>query len=480
MEFEYIIIGAGAAGLSMAALLEKRGHNVCLLEAHSIPGGCSSYFERDGFIFDAGATTLSGLKAGRPLYNLINELNLKLDLVQVDPGIVTIINNQTINRYSDPEKWIKELTNFFPGINHFKLWKRLRDIEQSGWQLISTFKNIPIRSLKSLISFLSFKLFLALKMTPELFRSVDNELSKFQITDQNYLNMIDEMLFITAQNGRAETPLLMGAMGLCYPEDTSYAMGGMKAFSEALANKCSNILYRHEVQKIVPLKNGFQVTTKQGNFKASKVISTIPVWNLSALFDDLKAKEFFSKNKMPDPKDCWSAFMIYLTIPLNTKRVGQYFQIHCDEIPNCETKSYFVSLSHPQDLARSHSERQVVTISTHTKSSDWSELNKNDYKIKKEQTLLFVLESFKKEFHLKDNEIQNVNTGSPKTFYKYTKRFNGLVGGIPHSINKNPLTYIIAHSPYENFYMIGDTQFPGQGIAAVVLGTQNLLAYLSK
>jgi C-3',4' desaturase CrtD len=481
MEFDYIVIGAGSAGLSFAALMEKRGYKIAILEAHSLPGGCSSYFERDGFTFDAGATTLSGLKAGRPLQRLITELNLKLDLISVDPGIVCLIGDKKILRYRDPERWIEELKKNFAGINHRKLWHKLKLIESRGWSLSTTFKNIPLRSFKSLFSFFSVKLPLALLSAPGLFRSVESELQKFNIKDQSYLNMLDELLFITAQNNRLETPLLMGAMGLCYPEDTSYALGGMKAFSNALADKCSSIFYRHQVQKINPIETGiggFTVHTNQGIFRAKNLVSTIPIWNIPELFEDQKAKDFSSFEKTPDPKDCWSAFMIYLTIPLNSATESLYYQIHCEGIPFCSTKSFFVSLSHPADSTRSIHGRQTVTISTHTKSSEWLGLDIAEYKNKKEITANFILNVLKEKFQLQENDLQNILTGTPRTFIKYTKRYSGLVGGIPHSLNRNPLDYIIARSPYKNFYMLGDTQFPGQGIAAVVMGAMNLVDYL--
>ncbi|MBC7428104.1 MAG: FAD-dependent oxidoreductase [Bacteriovorax sp.] len=478
MEYDYIVIGAGAAGLSFAALMEKRGHKVCVLEAHTIPGGCSSYFERDGFIFDAGATTLSGLKIGRPLYNLMTELNLELDLVNIDPGIISIIDNKTIHRFSEPDKWVAELTKHFPSIDHRPFWDKMRDIEKRGWLLVSSFQKIPLRSFKGLFSFISPKLILALKSVPELYRSVETELKKFNIKNKDYLSMLDEMLFITAQNHRKETPLLMGAMGLCYPEDTSYAFGGMKAFAESLAKKCSIIFYRHEVNKIIPLQNGFEIQTKQQVFFTKNIVSTIPSWNHAKLFEDLKGKQFF-ESQVTNPQDCWSAFMIYLTIPKNTERKSLYYQIHCADIPNCHTRSFFVSLSHCDDKIRSHSERQVVTISTHTKTSQWLEGDKENYKLKKEETSIYILQQLKEKFNLQESDLQNIITGTPKSFIKYTKRYKGLVGGIPHSIKRNPLSYAIARSPYKNFYMLGDTQFPGQGIASVVLGAQNLCHYLT-
>ena len=277
---------------------------------------------------------------------------------------------------------------------------------------------------------------------------------KLNITEPNYLKMIDELLFITAQNNRLDTPLLMGAMGLCYPEDTYYSIGGMKAFSEALSSKCSNIFYKHQVQKICFSENLFEVQTNQGSFKCNKVVSTIPIWNHAELFENDEEKKFFNKSNIPSTKNCWSAFMIYLTIPIDKNREGIYFQIHCNQIPYCGTNSFFVSLSHLTDEIRSIKGRQVVTISTHTKYSEWFELDKEEYKKRKKKVELFILEIFKDKFKLTDLELQNVSTGSPKTFVKYTKRFHGLVGGIPHSLKRNLTSFAISKSPHKNFYMI--------------------------
>ena len=256
MEFDYIVIGAGSSGLAFAALMEKKGFKVAVLEAHSLPGGCSSYFEREGYTFDAGATTLSGLKENRPLSHLIKELDLQLNLMPIDPGIISMLPNKTIFRYKDPIQWRKELEEKFPGINHKKLWNHLSKIELQGWALSNSFKNIPLRSLVGIKGFLKADFLKALASLPALFISVGSELRSQKIDDPQYLAMLDELLFITAQNHRDDTPLLMGAMGLSYPDDTYYAIGGMKAFSEALASKCSHLFYRQLVKKITPLDSG--------------------------------------------------------------------------------------------------------------------------------------------------------------------------------------------------------------------------------
>ncbi len=72
-----IVIGGGLAGMASAARLAKQGHEVALLEASGRLGGAIAPVERDGFVWDAGATStllpaaLRDLfrKSGRPLEN---------------------------------------------------------------------------------------------------------------------------------------------------------------------------------------------------------------------------------------------------------------------------------------------------------------------------------------------------------------------------------------------------------------------------
>lgn len=474
MHFDTIVIGAGAAGLSFTALFEQKqkgsGKTVALLEAHALTGGCASYFERQGHLFDAGATTLSGLKQGRPLYNLIKDLNLDLELIKVDPGIVSLFSDKKVRHFADENKWLNELNEKFPDVDNKAVWEKIFSISHDGWKLSTDFPELPLSSWFELRKFLKSETLSALKILPSLISSVEKALELKTIQNEEYKALISELLFITAQNDASETPMLMGAMGLTYTDDTYYAKGGMKAFATALAQKCSHVFLKHKVTSIKKTNQGFTVITNRETFTCNRLVSSLPEWNHNALFDNKLFNEKTSDN-------CWSAFMLYMTIPKDVSREGIYYQVHCDPIPFCGAKSFFVSLSHPEDSIRSH-ERQTVTISCHTKPETWELLTPEKYKERKKLVEDYILNIFCQRFNLERGSLGHIFTGSPKTFVKYTHRYRGLVGGIPHSIKRNPLRFLKSSSPYKNFYLIGDTQFPGQGIAAVVLGAQNLVQKL--
>lgn len=59
-----IVIGAGIAGLTAAALLTQKDYQVTVYEQAIAVGGCASTFKRRGFTFDVGATQVAGLEPG--------------------------------------------------------------------------------------------------------------------------------------------------------------------------------------------------------------------------------------------------------------------------------------------------------------------------------------------------------------------------------------------------------------------------------
>ncbi|MCW8814650.1 MAG: NAD(P)-binding protein, partial [Chlorobium sp.] len=75
-ENRVIVIGAGIGGLTVGALLARRGYSISVVEALAYPGGCAATFERQGYRFDAGATVGCGFHKNGPLALLGEELGI--------------------------------------------------------------------------------------------------------------------------------------------------------------------------------------------------------------------------------------------------------------------------------------------------------------------------------------------------------------------------------------------------------------------
>jgi len=123
-----------------------------------------------------------------------------------------------------------------------------------GWRLHAHFDTVPLRGVGQMANLLGqstrFNPINSLRALRDLTKSAQSALKSSQNIDPNYLSLLNEMLFITAQNNLDDTPLLLAAMGLCYPEDTYSPFGGMKAFSHCLLSACQNVYLRHKVTSI--------------------------------------------------------------------------------------------------------------------------------------------------------------------------------------------------------------------------------------
>jgi len=67
MKYDYIIIGAGMGGLSVANFLAKYNKKVLILEKHNVPGGLVTSFPRKGVHFDLDIHGLYELKEGQAI-----------------------------------------------------------------------------------------------------------------------------------------------------------------------------------------------------------------------------------------------------------------------------------------------------------------------------------------------------------------------------------------------------------------------------
>ena len=86
-DFQVIVIGSGAGGLSAALFLAKQEYSVLLLEAMPSFGGYLNPFRRGPYSFDTGLHYLGELGRGEAFANLLDTLGIAdtLDFVELDP-----------------------------------------------------------------------------------------------------------------------------------------------------------------------------------------------------------------------------------------------------------------------------------------------------------------------------------------------------------------------------------------------------------
>jgi phytoene dehydrogenase-like protein len=86
-DFDDLVIGAGMAGLAVAALLARAGRRVCVLEAHDVPGGYAHTFTVRQHRFCAQVHYVFGCGEGETIHSLLDALDLaeRVPFLRLDP-----------------------------------------------------------------------------------------------------------------------------------------------------------------------------------------------------------------------------------------------------------------------------------------------------------------------------------------------------------------------------------------------------------
>jgi len=467
---EFHIIGAGAGGLSLALMLQKSGHKVTIYEAHSIPGGCASWYQRGPYRFDVGATTLSGMINNGPLQQFLDEQEIKLEMRHVDPGLVVHFNRGQLKRVSDNKLWIEQLDHFFPNAHHQQTWNHILEDAEKCWSILNDVKNFPPRNIHDLLQQLDFSLFEKVKLLPLLVKSFESYTNKY-LSDPELKRIIDQLLLISTQSTSDDVAALVGILGAHYPLDTWYPLGGIGTFSETLAStftqRGGDIKYSKKLIGIEQSGKDYLLHFKDQKISAENVVVNIPVWNLVSLCQG-KMKSSFEKTSQR-AGEAWGAMTCYGVVKPNEPIEALYHQVH-----DQKDSSLFFSFSDKNDHIRSPFGEQVFSVSTHIKIQNMSnkKMDKESYLNEKKIFQERVEQALKTKMGIDHFKIDSV--GTPQTFERFTKRHNGWVGGIPHRMSLPLWDYPAAQTPFKNFWRVGDTVFPGQGIVGVISGAKIL------
>ncbi len=117
-EFDTIIIGSGAGGLSAALCLSRAGQKVAVIEQHYVPGGWCHSFYLDGHRFSPGVHYIGGMDKGESTCNLYEGLGIANELVffrmNKDAYEHCWIGDERIDMPAGIDRLSDSLTKIFP------------------------------------------------------------------------------------------------------------------------------------------------------------------------------------------------------------------------------------------------------------------------------------------------------------------------------------------------------------------------------
>jgi C-3',4' desaturase CrtD len=478
------IIGAGFAGLVAGALLTKSGHKVRVLERDIHPGGCAARYERNHklgkFSFAVGATVCAGLEPNGILQNIHQRLGITRNLPNLDPVMRLHLNDHQAFVPGTRNGWQAELQKAFPGQIKQKLafWSELQNLADTMHHAAKHYPSMPWKNAWDVWDTAQGIHPSVLKVLLNLNKTVANLLEKHNIKDPAHQAFIDGQLLDSMQCVSNQCALPNGAYALeVYRFGAQYVPGGLASIAEDLAkfigDHGGSVHYATKAKSIMLEKGkACGVETHGRNFLSPVVISTAPIHDTLNLVADQKLEPIQQKlNQMPE---IWGAFTMYIGIneqvlPAGT---GLYEQI-TDYDENGLTQNFLVSISSPEDRSRAPKGYRSITISTHVQPNQFFNLNQDDYREQKQALEFRILQRLETVFPGFTDHIVLLESGTPRTFERFTLHSLGRVGGIPqmpHSANFNAIHHT---SGLPGLFLAGETIFPGQGTLGVAVSGFN-------
>jgi len=470
--YDAIVIGAGVAGLTAATVLAKRDLRTLVLERHNVPGGCASFYQRDGYRFDVGATLVGGFGA-RGVHRLLNALlDVDVSAEPIEPAMIVHLPGVAVVRYGD-ERWRAErMRAFGPAAEGF--WQQQERIADLAWDLSTRFPALP-QDPAGIVALASAVRPRHLPLLATLGRSVASIMPAEP--SRALRTFVDAQLLITAQTDARRASLAYGCTALDLAREGTFLLrDGVSTLSMALARAFrragGTLRYLAAADEIVISRGHVAgVRLHDGtHFAAPKVVAAIPIQSVLPLCRPLGLRLHAKVAALPQR---YGAFTLYCG--LRPGVVAADFATHHQVVASYdealgEGNSVFISFSGAGALRRARNGGTAVTLSTHTDVARWERAYRDgrvgELRAAYTTRLLAALERVLpgagagREF---------CEAGDPHTFERFTGRSRGLVGGLPQTPATATLGALGHATPVAGLFLCGDTSFPGQSTVGASL-----------
>ncbi len=474
---EIVVVGAGIAGLTSAAILSKIGLSVTLIESHNQSGGCAGTFKRKKYIFDVGATQVAGLEEGGIHSKIFRFLDIPLPEASIlNPACIVDLNDgsKPIPIWYDKNEWIKEREIQFPGSRKF--WQICNLIHQSNWTFANNNPVLPIKNLWDLSQLLK-ALGPTNLVTGILLKATIFDLLRIcgLSNDKRLIKFLNLQLKLYSQENVYQTAALYGStvLQMCQnPHGLWHLKKSMQALSDALEDSLKktggNIIFGQKVNSLNFVeKKSWKVCAssklKKFDYYADDVIYTPPP---QSLLKHLEASLDINRNYknriklLPQPS---GALVFYSALKKDHIRSisSNHYQFVSKELG-----SLFVSISEDGD-GRAPKGEVTLIASLFTKTNEWFNLGKGEYIDKKKDYLQKISWALENQFDVASENWLHKELATPVGFERWTNRPNGIVGGLGQNPDIFGLFGLSSRTPFHGLWLCGDSIYPGEGTAGV-------------
>ena len=477
--FDLVVVGGGMGGLAAAALAQARGLRVALLEGHTRLGGCAGYFDRGPYTFDAGATALMGLGRGEPIGGLLELLGVDLEAART-PAYRVHLPDRRLDIVPDPDRFEAAADAAFPGLGpaQRRFWRLQAAVGDRLFRAAGRVPRLPIRSVGDLAHDLKILGPGGVLAAATGGFTVNSVLRLLGLDgDRAFRSLIAMLLQDTAQAGPETVPFAQASACLqAYRLGMSRPRGGMRALAEGIGGRFAaiggDLRMGTRVDRVEPLeRDGFAVLTRRRErIEARQVAFNLPIDLAAGLLG--RGLEGRLGRLERRSRAAWSAFTGYLAFrreaadddgPLFHQVLRDY------DRPIHDGNNVLISLSPPDDPGYGPPGVRVATLSTHTRPADWSAVDGEAYASKKLEYRDRLLGALGRALPEAPGAIVHEEFATPRSFWRYTRRAEGRVGGPPVSRLNSQFLAVGPDALGPGLWLVGDSVFPGQGTMATVL-----------
>jgi len=478
MDAEVIVVGAGIGGLVTATQLAVKGIKVLVLEKYLIPGGSASFFARNGYRFDVGASMIFGFgKRGttnlltRALEAVGQDLPTIPDPVQVHYHLPDGLEVEVARDY---QRFIDHLSSKFP---HEK--RGIKQFYDECWGVFNCLNSIELLSLEEwryLLRVFVQNPLACLGLVRYLPQNVGTIARKY-IRDPLLLKFIDIECYIWSVVPADKTPMINAGMvfsdrhygGINYPK------GGVGQIAEhlvaGLRRYGGEIYYSARVTKVMPSRDRVTVELANGKqLSARKVVSNATRWDT---FEQL-----LGDHPLPQAEQKWRTNYqkspSFLSLHLGIKASALPPQTHCHHIlldnwaeMEQSLGTVFVSIPTLLDPSLAPADHHIIHAFSPSWMAEWRGLSSSEYENKKEAEAGKVIQRLQKICPEIESALDYQEVGTPRTHRRFLGRVDGTYGPIPSRQLWGLLPMPFNRTAVPNLYCVGDSTFPGQGLNAV-------------
>jgi C-3',4' desaturase CrtD len=479
---DVVVVGAGIAGLTAAALLAREGLAVLLLEAHHQSGGCAGTFRRGPWIFDVGATQVAGLEAEGIHARLFATLGVAPPAATpLDPGCVVDLGDDTpVWIHRDPEAWHAERLRQFPGSEAF--WNLCAAIHRANWAFAGRDPVVVPRSwwdLSQLIGALGP----ATLASGLLTGATVADLQRLSGCDggpagRRLRQFLDLQLRLYSQEPADRTAALYGAtvlamvqrpLGLWHLEGSMQELA--RPLERALARDGGQLRLRHRLERLRPPLDRQAPWILEGSgpggapfqVAAREVVFTLPPQTLPALLGDALPAGYRQRlAALPEPS---GALVFYGAVERQRLRGPE---VGHRQLAWNNPGSLFVSVSRDGD-GRAPIGDATVIASVFTPARPWCTGPEAAYQQRKADAGQGIARGLETLLGINPDDWRHRELATPRGWSRWTGRPFGYVGGLGQHPRRFGPFGLASRAPLPGLWLCGDSLHPGEGTAGVSL-----------